>query len=242
MILSDPAGITLKGEIGESLDKSLRHLQRLNTEEMWREFDAPDEIWHWGADYPGRWIATMGLLGRYTGKDYGVKGAADRLIGYQQPDGSFGDYSAPFDYKEWFGMGRGLVGLLEYFQATDDTCALDAARRLGDYYVEHYPRYTPYMYECYSNALEGLVLLAKLTDDARYLDLAREMAETSMVYQRVWQSNTLSPQGRRAPCGGQVHCQLMAARGLLDLAEYTDDPKYVAAVLSLHHNICERTH
>jgi DUF1680 family protein len=241
MDLADPTGITLKGELGETLARSLRHLQRLNSEEMWREFDDPDEIWHWGADYPARWIATMSLLGQHTGEDYRVKEAADRLIGYQQPDGSFGAYSSPYDYKEWFGMGRGLLGLLEYYRATGDTSALEAARRLGDYYVSHYPRFTPYMYECYSNALEGVVLLARLIDDPRYLQLAREMAETSMVYQRVWQSAALSPQGRRAPCGGQVHCQLMAARGLLDLAESSGDMRYVAPVLELHHHICDRT-
>ncbi len=241
MQLTDPAKMTLGGELNECLQKAIGHLLKLNAEEMWRELENPDEIWHWGADYPGRWIATMALLGRHKGEDYGVKEAARRLIGYQQPDGKFGNYTSPTDYKEWFGMGRGLIGLLEYYEATGDEEALAAARRTGDFYIEHYPLFEPYMYECYSNGLEGLLLLYRLTDDDRYLTIARNMADTSMVFQHVWQSTSINPQGRRSPCGGQVHCQLMAARGLLDLYELTGEQRYITPVTALHDFICRDT-
>jgi hypothetical protein len=241
MRLTDPARMRVSGEFGERLGRAVRHLRALNTEEMWRELTEPDETWHWGADYPGRWIATMALLGRHTGEDYGVAAAARRLIAYQQPDGSFGLYGAPYDYKEWFGMGRGLIGLLEYHAATGDPAALAAARRLGDFYVDRYPSSEPFMSECYSTALEGLVLLARLTEDDRYLRSAHRMAEASMVFQHVWQSPTLSPQGRRAPCGGQVHCQLTTARGLLDLYEFSADRRYLTPVLALHDHVCRET-
>ena len=62
-----------------------------------------------------------------------------------------------------------------------------------------------------------------------------------MVFQHVWQSTTISPQGRRSPCGGQVHCQLTTARGLLDLHELTGEPRYLAPVLALHDYICRNT-
>jgi len=112
MQLTDPSKLSLGGELNERLQKAIRHLSDLNTEEMWRELENPDEIWHWGADYPGRWIASMALFGSHTGEDYGARHAAKRLIGYQQPDGKFGTYTSPTGYKEWFGMGRGLVGLI----------------------------------------------------------------------------------------------------------------------------------
>jgi DUF1680 family protein len=241
MILVDPARVSLSGEEGDRLALSIRHLQRLNTEELWREFDNPDPIWHWGADYPGRWLATMALLASHTGEDYGVQAVARRLISYQRPDGSYGDFTNPHDYKEWFGMGRGLVGLLEYFFATGDREAFDSAVRLGDYYVANYPLLTPQMYECYSNALEGIVLLARHTGEARFATLAHQMAQTSMVYQRVWHSTVLGENGRRSPCGGQVHCQLMAARGLLDLAEWSREMRYLTPVLELHQHICDKS-
>jgi DUF1680 family protein len=241
MQLTDPAKITLSGELNERLQKSIRHLLKLNTEEMWRELENPDEIWHWGADYPGRWIAIMALLGLHTDEDYGARLAAKRLIGYQQPDGKFGHFTSPTGYKEWFGMGRGLIGLLEYYVASGDGDALAAARRIGDYYIEHYPTFEPYMYECYSNALEGLVLLHHLTEDTDFLTIARNMADSSMVFQHIWQSSSVNSQGRRSPCGGQVHCQLTAARGLLDLHELTGELRYFTPVIALHDHICRET-
>ena len=62
-----------------------------------------------------------------------------------------------------------------------------------------------------------------------------------MVFQHVWQSTTISPQGRRSPCGGQVHCQLTTARGLLDLHELTGESRYLSPVLALHDYICRNT-
>ena len=127
MNLADPSRCTLAGEEAARLDLAIDHLQQLNAEEMWRELENPDPIWHWSADYPGRWIATMALLSGHTGVNYGAREVARRLISYQRSDGSYGDFTCPHGYKEWFGMGRGLVGLLEYFQATGDSLALDSA-------------------------------------------------------------------------------------------------------------------
>jgi DUF1680 family protein len=183
----------------------------------------------------------MALLSRHTGEDYGVRRVAERLIGYQQADGSFSPFSSPTDYKEWFGMGRGLAGLLDYHSATGDPAALAAARRLGDHYVDWYPLFEPHMFECYSTALEGLVALERLTGDPRFRAIGCRMAESSMVFQRIWQSITISPQGRRSPCGGQVHCQITTARGLLDLYELSGDQRYREPVLALHDYISRNT-
>jgi DUF1680 family protein len=67
------------------------------------------------------------------------------------------------------------------------------------------------------------------------------MADASMVFQQIWQSTTLSPQGRRSPCGGQVHCQLTTARGLLDLYELSSEERFLRPVLVLHDYICRNT-
>jgi DUF1680 family protein len=241
MRLTDPARVTLRGDLAERLERAIRHLLALDTEVMWQELVEPDEVWHWGADYPGRWLGTMALLSRHTGEDYGVRRVAERLIGYQQPDGGFSPYSSPTGYKEWFGMGRGLAGLVDYHAATGDRGALDAAHSLAIHYADRYPSFEPYMYECYPNALEGLVAIARLTGDPRVRQTAHRMADSSMVFQNVWQSTTIGPQGRRSPCGGQVHCQLTTARGLLDLHELTNESRYLSPVLALHDYICRNT-
>jgi DUF1680 family protein len=179
----------------------------------------------------------MSLLGQYTGEDYGERGVVQELIAFQESDGSFGPYTDPHDFQEWFGMSRGLVGLLEYYQVTRDTQALETAARLGDFYVDNYPDCDPCMYECYSTALEGLVFLYRYTSSAQYLETARRMAETSAVFAGIRFSQELAANGRRTPIAGQVHCQLSTARGLLELYELTNERRYLDPVLELHEYI-----
>ena len=237
MKLADPAQLTLKGEFQDRIARSIRHLIDLNTDEMRKEFTSPTDFWHWGADYMGRWISAMSLLGQYTGESYGVDAVVHELLGFQNRDGSFGPYTDPHDFQEWFGMSRGLVGLLEYYQTSQDERALAAAVRLGDFYLANYPDWAPCLYECYSTALEGLVLLFKLTGEAKYLETARRIATSSAVYKGVRYSKELTPEGRRSPVSGQVHCQLTTARGLLDLYEVTQEKSYLTPVLELHNYI-----
>ena len=234
MNLTDPAHIAVRGEFAQRLQRSIEHLQALNTGEMRRELAAPDARWHWGADYMGRWLGSMSLLACHTSQDYGCAGVAQELIAFQQPDGSFGSFGGQHDYQEWFGMGRGLVGLLDYYTATGDGQALEAARRLGHYYTACYPSLAAFMRECYASGLEGLVHLAWLTGAESFRQTALAMAEASPVYQRQWYSTTLGERGRRAPCGGHVHCQLSTARGLLDLHELTGEQRFLEPVLALH--------
>jgi DUF1680 family protein len=232
--LTDPAQLTVSGEFAQRLQRAIEHLQALNQAEMRRELTAPDAKWHWGADYMGRWLSSMALLSMHSHQDYGCETVAAELMGFQQPDGSFGTYTEGHDYQEWFGMGRGLVGLLDYHAASGDVQALSAAQRLGDFYAAQYPESAAFMRECYTSGLEGLVRLAEVTGEARNLQTARRIAQSSPVFQHEWYSTTRGERGRRAPCGGHVHCQLSTARGLLDLYRLTRDQSYLEAVLALH--------
>jgi hypothetical protein len=179
MELVNPANLKLSGPFEERLQRSIRHLLDLNTTEMRMEFTQPNEQWHWGADYMGRWIAVMALLGQYTGEDYGVDKVVYELIQFQQPDGSFGGYGESHDFQEWFGMGRGLIGLLEYYRLHPDEKVIESAVRLGDYYAAHYPEVTDCMHECYSNALEGQCS-GFMTGEPR-TETARRVAETQCI-------------------------------------------------------------
>jgi len=229
--------ISVTGEMGERIERSMAHLKRLDADDMRREFVEPDAAWHWGADYMGRWIGTVALLGQLTGDDHPVGAVARELIGYQREDGSFGSYGDDHDFQEWFGMGRGLVGLLDYHSVTHDEEALESARRLGDYYVEHYPEVGGLQIECYANALEGLVRLALLTGDDRYLQTARRVADTSTPVQQIWASMSFGYRGLRTPVAGAVHCHLLAGRGLLDLFEVTGETRYLGAVHALYEHL-----
>jgi DUF1680 family protein len=241
MNLTDPAHLSVYGELNERIQRSIQHLAELNNNEMRMELTTPDEFWHWGADYMGRWIGSMSLVARYTGQDYGALEVARELLTYQNPDGSFGSYTDPHDFQEWFGMGRGLVGLLECYQVHPDPLILDGINKLGDYYSGHYPECAAILYECYSNALEGLVNLAALTGSPLYLEVAQRMADASVVYKGIRYSKEIMANGRRTPCAGQVHCQLSTARGLLDLFELTGEDRYLQAVLDIHEYILKES-
>jgi len=241
LTIAAPEAVSVRGELGERIQRSLVHLKRLDAAEMRRELVEPDAGWHWGADYMGRWIGSMALLCQHTGDDHEVGAVVRELIGYQNDDGSFGSYGDDHDFQEWFGMGRGLVGLLDYHQVTQDRDALESARRLGDFYVDTYPDVGEFQVECYANALEGLVRLASLTGDDRYLRTARRVADTSTPIHQLWASMSFGYRGLRTPCAGSVHCHLLAGRGLLDLYEVTAEDRYLDGARALHDHLMSET-
>jgi len=232
--------ISVSGGLGERLERSRAHLVRLDTDDLRRELVEPDAAWHWGADYMGRWIGAMAYLGTLTDDLTQVHRVAKELISHQRPDGSFGSYGEDHDFQEWFGMGRGLVGLLDYHAVTADPDALAAACRLGDYYVEHYPEDGALQIEVNATALDGLVTLAVLTQEERYLDVARRVADSSMPMRRLWASTDFGYRGLRIPVAGAVHCHLLTGRGLLDLFEVTHEDRYLEAVLALYSHLMDQ--
>jgi DUF1680 family protein len=146
-------------------------------------------------DVSGRYIGALSLASRQAGERYPV---LDRIVAgaikLQQPDGHFG---APMstgqvvdsDMATLWGNGRMLIGLLEYYDLTHRAEALAAARKLGDFYVKSGPRFnsedvrTAYNgekfavgYICWTNGLEGLVELYRVTKAEPYLALARDIA------------------------------------------------------------------
>lgn len=146
-------------------------------------------------DVSGRYIGALAAASRQSGERYTV---LDRIVTgavkLQQPDGHFG---APMstgkvldsDMATLWGNGRMLIGLLEYYGLTHRADALAAARKLGDFYVNSAPRFnseevrTAYNgekfavgYICWTNSLEGLVELYRITKAQQYMALAREIA------------------------------------------------------------------
>jgi DUF1680 family protein len=146
-------------------------------------------------DVSGRYIGALSVASRQTGERYPILGRiVAGAVKLQQPDGHFG---APLstgqvrdsDMATLWGNGRMLIGLLEYYGLTRDAGALAAARKLGDFYVSAGPRFNSedvrsayngekfaVGYICWTNSLEGLVELYRVTKAGPYLKLAREIA------------------------------------------------------------------
>src|SRR5262245_58502084 len=72
----------------------------------------------WGADQYGRWIGAVAMAAAYTGQPLpALPETVQRFLRTQAPNGFFG---RAFNSLTWWGAGRGLIGLLEYWQVSHD--------------------------------------------------------------------------------------------------------------------------
>ena len=154
-----------------------------------------------------------------------------QVIVHQQADGHFGDPFAdgpitPKHMAMLWGNGRLLVGLMEAHRLTGRADLLQAARRLGGFLLAIAPRLNADAvrqeysggqvavgYICWTQIIEGLVALHDATRDARYVDLARQVAARTA----------------RHP-SQHSHGYLTSLRGILRLHEATGDTSLLTRV------------
>lgn len=183
-------------------------------------------------DVSGRYLEALASSARYFGTTYPqVDAVATAVIPHQQADGHFGDAFAdgPITPKHMailWGNGRLLVGLVEAHRLTGRADVLDSARRLGQFFLAVAPRLnddqvqTAYSgtqvavgYICWTQIIEGLVVLHEATRDGRFLDLGRAIAARTA----------------RHP-SQHSHGYLTTLRGILLLHEATGDRRLLDQV------------
>ncbi|HSG67107.1 MAG TPA: beta-L-arabinofuranosidase domain-containing protein [Bacteroidales bacterium] len=116
----------------------------------------------------------------------------NEALQYQRPDGRFGNPELLFDPEKLagpqmallWGNGRLLVGLMKYYQMDRQSKVLDAAEKLGDFIsgiahnctspevVERLKDNNYMGYICFTQLMEGLVLLWDETKNDKYLQTA----------------------------------------------------------------------
>jgi hypothetical protein len=201
------------------LRRAYEHLLGIPHDRITRELRTHDPQWNWGADYAGRWIGAVAQAARVLGEDDDpVREVAREMMSLQRQDGSFG---FDLDDRSWFGLGRGLAGLMDYFDVTEDEQAFDTARKLADFCAANTPE-QPSGWQ--ASGLHGLVAIMAhspaLAD--RCLVAAERMAKSS------------------ADCGHpdrpfyHAHSFLLAARGLLALHRMTGEDEHLERVVELH--------
>jgi DUF1680 family protein len=150
---------------------------------------------NFSGDVSGRYIGALAAASRHTGQMFPrLDAIVAKTIVLQKPDGHFGaafstDKVTNDDMAMLWGNGRLLIGLLEYYSTAPRPEVLAAARRLGDFLVRQAPRFNSDAvrseyngekfavgYICWTSTLEGVVELYRVTNDGRYLSLAREIA------------------------------------------------------------------
>ena len=180
-------------------------------------------------DVSGRYLGALATVSQFDEQKFPeLDRIAAKIVTLQKPDGHFGD---PFSMNEitksdmaliW-GNGRLLIGLLEYYRLNPSPEILACARRLGDCFVNLGPRYndlaivkefsgdqTAVGYICWTQIIEGLVELNRVTHDEKYLTLAGQIAENTHRYPKE-----------------HSHGYACALRGILELYRVTHDAKWL---------------
>ncbi|UCH34656.1 MAG: hypothetical protein JSV65_19400, partial [Armatimonadota bacterium] len=170
----------------------------------------------WWGDVSGRWLGALSALAPTFGPHPKLDEVAEIIVRHQKPDGHFGGDQAISTLNWWQMSGTAFLlrGLLEHHAVFGDDRTLDAAVRLGEYYlmtaphwlspagaVDRAPSPAISVFSNYSHCLDGLVLLSRAANDDRFLALAQEIAQHVKPYERAIHS----------------HHFLSTLRGLMDL-------------------------
>jgi DUF1680 family protein len=183
-------------------------------------------------DVSGRYLGALAVVAQFSGKELPeLDRVAAKVLPLQKADGHFGD---PFstgavtnsDMALLWGNGRMLIGLLEYYRLKPDPAVLGCAHRLGDWFVKLAPRLNdPAVrerfsgdqvavgYICWTQIIEGLVELNRVTHEEKYLRLAGQIAENTHRYAKE-----------------HSHGFVSALRGVLELYRATHDARWLRKV------------
>ncbi|MEM7573243.1 MAG: beta-L-arabinofuranosidase domain-containing protein [Bacteroidota bacterium] len=152
----------------------------------------PRRFDNFSGDLSGRYIEVMSLLSEQEREVAHLDELVAAVLKFQQPDGRFGDPDLQFTAEAiggehmalLWGNGRLLLGLMTYYEQTEDQTVLAAASRLGDFFistmeacrqpavVEKLAGLGAHGIICFTQYIEGLVPLAQATSEERFVEAA----------------------------------------------------------------------
>lgn len=189
----------------------------------------PRRFYNFSGDLSGRYIEVLSMAPKKANRIQ-LPQLVSKLISFQHADGRFGSKDLIFTEDKisgehmalLWGNGRLLVGLMQYYKEYRDVNALQAAKRLGDFFISSYEVCsTPAVSKrlegmmamgiiCFTQYIEGLVMLTEFSGDAKYANIA---AKTYPV---------LPPRGKQ-----HTHGYLSTLRGVLMLYNYDHKPEHL---------------
>jgi DUF1680 family protein len=264
-IFSFPSNsIKIEGYLGDKINLVMeKRIKSQDVEELVEPFRHKNETHLWQSEFWGKWIQSA--IASY---DYNrdpemlrtIQKAANELLATQMPNGYIGNYSDSAQLHEWDIWGRKytLLGLLAYYDLTDDKAALKGSCRLADNLLTqvgpgkvNIVKTGNYRGMPSCSILEPMIFLYRRTGDKKYLDFAKYIVEQ-------WESpdgpklisSALSgiPVSERFPHpsvwwsyeNGQKAYEMMSCyEGLLELYRITGEPTYLKAVEMAVKNIID---
>lgn len=255
--------------LGELAERQHRVAQRLLRDDVYRpelitsditfEYDpAPWNDWYgghewtWYADVSGRYLNAMVSLLPVCGEfPATARSVLEIVLANQADDGHFGPPLAPdaCDRSQASGTAWMLLALARVAQHLGDERALQAARRLADWYR----RVTPYwlredvlglqrsknsyalIFSNFTHCLDGLAALYQIDPEAKWLTLAGEIADAAKTLDDECHSHhflstlrgmldwyTLTGEARFLD-KARSQCERIAAEGVLDTGGVPED-------------------
>ncbi|MDB5157660.1 MAG: hypothetical protein JWR50_2367 [Mucilaginibacter sp.] len=213
----------------------------------------------WQSEFWGKWFTSVALAYKYK-PDPRLKATLDHavtgLLATQTPDGYIGNYAETHRLEGWDIWGRKycMLGLLAYYDITQDKKVLNAATRVADNLIDDLKKKDGiivtkgnYRGMAASSVLEPICLLYNRTTNKKYLDFALEIVrqwETSEGPHLISKANTNvaerfpKPKNWYSPEQGQKAYEMMSCyEGLLELYRITGNETYKKAVEDTWANI-----
>ena len=250
-----PSAVKLDGWLGQrvALNASQR-LLHLDTAALLAGFEHKPGSHPWIGEHVGKWLHAATLTWSNNGDPVlraKLDQVASALIAAQEADGYLGTYVAgkrlamyaDADWDVW-SHKYCLIGLLSYHQYTGNQPALQASRRAADLLIATFPAKRSILAAgthegmAATSVLEPIVLLYRITGEARYLRFARYIVHS-------WDEpkgpgivrSLLAGQPVNKVSNGKAYEMLSNLVGLGELARATGEKSYLQAVLNAWQDI-----
>lgn len=260
----NPSNMVISGYLGEKVNLCVaERIKKQDVEHLIEPFRSRKETRLWQTEFWGKWI--LSAIASYEYKRDPemlaiIKKAVSGLLATQTPDGYIGNYSKEAQLQHWDIWGRKytLLGLLAYYDISEDGSALTAAKKLADYLLTQVgpgkvdiAKTGNYRGMPSSSILEPMVLLYRHTGEPRYLEFAKYIAaqwETADGPQLISKALDGINVSERFPFpkvwwgweNGQKAYEMMSCyEGLLELYRITGEPSYLKSAQMAVQNIIE---
>lgn len=254
---ANPGSVQLQGFLGERCQKNVRpRLLTKNENDLLGGFQQRPGKQARVGEHVGKWLHAATLAWQYA-KDAELKTKLDRvaaaLIATQQPDGYLGTYA---DGQHW-AMGKeqiwdvwvhkyNLIGLVTYATNCGNSAALEAVKKAADLIVKTFGKEgtldinerSAHVGMASGSVMEPIVLLYRATNDERYLDFARFLAEKWEEPNGPRIISTLTNQKSvKQTANGKAYEMLSCLIGLCELYRATGDTKYLTPAVNAWQDI-----
>jgi DUF1680 family protein len=245
-----PSALQLQGWLGQrvSLNASQR-LLNVDTAPLLAGFQHKPGSHPWIGEHVGKWLHAATLAWSSSGNPAlraKLDAVAAALIAAQEGDGYLGTYVPGkrfglYEDADWdvWSHKYCLIGLLTYHQYTGHAGALQASRKAGDLLIATFPAQRSILAAgthqgmAATSVLEPMVLLYRITGDARYLRFARYIVQS-------WDEpkgpaivkSLLAGRGVNKVSNGKAYEMLSNLVGLCELARATGERPLIQAVLN----------